>query len=189
MNIYYADSAQWAAGYLRHQDITVRALEFDDIPVIAILAGPDSLGDVDMVSESNLEVAKAILANDETVRVATGPYADQMWAECDETGEPVSEAVAELVRSLENYALLDETDYSERCDAYVQEHIGEALEDAIHFYASEKVQDWASDIPTEEIVSIFRQWLENNGSDYPFLEDEIVIPDVAEFLEYLRSLA
>lgn len=126
------------------------------LPVVHIVTGADGFG-ADLIDASNFATIREELAGDETVKLATGPYCDSLYAQCDESGKPVSEAVAAVLRALEEYPVFDERDLAEREAEYIDANLGDALFDAFRHgdTASVDALDWAND-NAADIVSEYQ---------------------------------
>lgn len=157
------------------------------LPVVHIVTDADGFG-ADLIDASNFATIREELAGDETVRLATGPYCDSLYAQCDESGEPVSEAVAAVLRALEDYPIFNEYDYSEREQEYIDTNLGDALFDAFRYgdVASVAALDWATDTSADDMVTEYHQWREAVGADYPMATDDLAIPDIDLFVESIN---
>ena len=189
---YVVDPDMWEAfDTLRHAHIyNARGYRIfsGGLPVILICSDDDQLGDVDLVAASNFATIREALADDETVKVATGPYSDALYALADEEGNPVSGEVAAIVRALEEYPLFDERDYAEREQEYIDANLGDALFDAFRYgdTASVDALDWAMGTPTADMVAEYQRWREETGADYPMVTGGLDIPDADLFIESIN---
>lgn len=156
------------------------------LPVAHIVTDADGFG-ADLIDASNFATIREELADDETVRLATGPYCCSLYAQCDESGEPVSEAVAAVLRALEDYPIFNERDYAEREQEYIDANLGDALFDAFRYgdTASVAALDWAND-SAADIVSEYQRWREEAGADYPMVTDGLEVPDIDLFVESIN---